>query len=227
MKAVAAADEVAIDLMLGPFVPETYCGLRSQDIVHAHIAHFKENLSALMQPQLDQVFDDLLLAVDGDALAHQLAKIDVVQCLVEREMNAVVKHALMLHARAGSDLDEKIRRPLLEEPGADAVLDIRPAAILQYDGVDAGTMQKMREHEAGRTRPHDTDLHAHRAHLLAERGVEIVDEIIGILNSHRQPYERIPDIQGGAHLGPQGGMRHQRRVLDQALDPTQALGKRE
>ena len=100
-----------------------------------------------------------------DALADQLAEIDVVQRAAEAEIDAVVEHAFALHARADAGLDQQVARPLLDQAGADAALDIVAAAVLQDDGLDAREVQEMRQHQPGRPGADDADLRAHSALL--------------------------------------------------------------
>ena len=135
--------------------------LRARDLVQADVVDLEQDLPAIGEPFRHQVLDHLLLAVDGDALAHQLAKIDVVQRAVEAEMDAVVGQPFALHALADAGLDQQIARPLLDQAGADAALDIVAAAVLDDDGFDALEMQKMREHEAGGPGADNPDLCTH------------------------------------------------------------------
>ena len=92
-----------------------------------------------------QILHHLLLAVDGDALADQLAEVDVVQRAVEIEEDAAVEHALAPHALADADLDQEIGHPLLQQPGPDAVLDVVAAAILDDDRIDSGAAEQQRD----------------------------------------------------------------------------------
>ena len=82
---------------------------------------------------------------------------------LKREMNTVVEHGFALHARADAGLDQQVARPLLEQAGADAALDIVAAAVLQDDGFDARAVQQMRQHQPRRPRAHDPDLSPHVA----------------------------------------------------------------
>ena len=108
-------------------------GRRAGEIVDADVGDLEQDLSAVGEPAGDQVLHHLLLAVDRDALADQLAEIDVVQRAVEAEMHAVVEQALALHALADAGLDQQVARPLLDQAGADAALDVVAAAVLQDD----------------------------------------------------------------------------------------------
>ena len=66
-----------------------------------------------------------------------------------------------LHALADADVDQQIGGPMLDQAGADAVLDIVAAAILDDDRLDALQMQQPRQHQAGRPRSDNSDLRAH------------------------------------------------------------------
>ena len=54
---------------------------------------------------------------------------------------------------------------MLDQAGADAVLDIVAAAVLDDDGFDAGEMQQMRQHRPGGPGSDDADLGAHRENI--------------------------------------------------------------
>jgi hypothetical protein len=137
VKAVAAADEVTGELLALAAVPEPNFRCLAGEVMDADVARLEQDLTAVREAPVDQVLHHLLLTIDGHALADELAEIDVVQGAAEAEIDAVVEHALALHARAHADLDQEVARPLLDQPGADAALDIVAAAVLQHDGLDA------------------------------------------------------------------------------------------
>src|SRR5215475_3105024 len=119
VKAVATTDEVAGELDVAAAMAETNFRCAAGKIVDAHVARLEQNLSAVGEPPRDQVLHHLLLAVDGYALAHEVAEIDVMQGTAEGEINAVVEHAFALHARAETGFDKEVARPLLDQSGAD------------------------------------------------------------------------------------------------------------
>ena len=94
-------------------------------------------------------------------LPSELAEIDVAQRAVEAEMNAVVEHRLALHALADAGLDQEVGRPLFQEAGANAALDVVAAAVLQDDGFDAREVQQMRQHQPRGAGSDDPDWRAH------------------------------------------------------------------
>ena len=161
MKTIAAADEVARQLLVPAVVPEPDLRGLAGEVMDADVGRLEQDLAAIGEPPVDQILHHLLLAIDGHALADELAEIDVVQGPAEAEIDAVVEHAFALHARARADLHQEVARPLLDQSGADATLDIVTAAVLQHDRLDARQMQEMRQHQPGRPCPDNTDLRAH------------------------------------------------------------------
>src|SRR5262249_45415462 len=204
VKAVAAADEVAGELFLLAVVAEANFRRAAGEIVHAHVARLEQNLPAVGEPPLDQVLHHLLLAVDGHALAPELAEIDVVQRAAEGKVDAVVEHALALHARADAGLDQEVARPLLDQTGADAALDIVAAAVFQDDALHALEVEKMRQHQPGGPGTNDTDL---RAHLVLPLSPAFT--LIGIARSQARR-DRLGiglPISGGFNPAPRRGRR--------------------
>jgi hypothetical protein len=54
-----------------------------------------------------------------------------------------VDHALALHALPYPGLDQQVDRPVLEHAGADALLDVLPASILEHNGLDPLQVQEV------------------------------------------------------------------------------------
>src|SRR5262249_57958778 len=75
-------------------------------------------------------------------------------------------------------LDQEVARPLLNQTGADAALDIIAAAVFQDDAVHALEVEKMRQHQPGGPGTDDPDL---RAHLVLPIGPAVT--LIGIARS--------------------------------------------
>ena len=80
---------------------------------------------------------------------------------LEAHLEAGVAQPLAMHARAHAGGVEHIDRALLEHAGADAVLDVLAAVILDDHAVDAAQLQQPREQQAGGARADDADLGAH------------------------------------------------------------------
>ncbi len=159
-----------IEFLILAVMPETDFRRAAGDIVHAHVGHFEQDLPAIGQTPIDQILHHLLLTIDGHAFADELAEIDVVQCAVEAEMNAVVEHRLALHALTDAGLDQEVGRPLLQKAGADTALDVIAAAVFQDDGFDPRKVQQMRQHQPRGACTDDPDWRTHALLLLpAER----------------------------------------------------------
>ena len=118
------------------------------EIVHADAVDLEQKRPAVGKPACHQILHHLLLAVDGDALVDQRLEIDAVQLAVDADIDAAVQNAFALHPIADAHVDEQIGGPVLDQSGADAVLDVIAAAVLDDDAVDAGKVQQPRQHQA-------------------------------------------------------------------------------
>jgi hypothetical protein len=162
MEAVATADEVAVDLLRLAAMTELDLRRLARKAADPDVRALEQDLPAVGEPARDQVLHHLLLAIDGNALADQLSEVDVMQRAIEAEIDAVVHHALALHARADPGLDQHVGRPLLDQPGADARLAIGTAPRFDDDAGNAGTVQEMRQHQSRGACADDADLGAHQ-----------------------------------------------------------------
>src|SRR5437868_2718054 len=62
---------------------------------------------------------------------------------------------------------------------------------------------------------------------LIESMLQLGDQVLDVLDADRKADQSIADAEARAHVLRQRRMRHDRRVLDQALDAAEALGQRE
>jgi hypothetical protein len=132
--------------------------------VNGDVGHLEEQREISVEPRCDQVLDDLGLAVDRDrAAAGELAQWDAMTLAVELELDAVVDDSLPPQALADTGIDEQVGRSLLEHAGADTMLDVVSAAVLQHDRLDAFAVKKVREHQPGGAGADDRHLRAHQA----------------------------------------------------------------
>src|SRR3954464_7456994 len=97
VEAVAAADEIAFDLLRLTVMPEPDFGIAAAEVVNAGVRDLEENLAAVGQTLSDQVGDDLLLIVDEHPLADQLMKIDVAGFPPRRKIKCLVHTPPPLH----------------------------------------------------------------------------------------------------------------------------------
>ena len=161
--AVAAGDDVALQLAPAALVREADAGPLGLEIVDGDVGHLEEQRQARVEAEADQVLHDLGLAVDHDrAPAGQLAQRDPMPLAVELELDAVVDDALALQALARARLDEEIDRALLEHAGPDSLLDVVAAAGLEHDRLDALALEQLRERQPGRPGADDADLRPHQ-----------------------------------------------------------------
>ena len=149
MKAVAAADEIAVELLRFAGVLETNFRRAGQPL-DTDVVDVEENLAAVGEPPGDEVLHHLVLAIDQDALADERFEIDPAKLVVEAEIDAAMHQPLALHTFAHAGRDQEIGGPVLDHAGADARLDIVAAAVFEDDGFDAFEMQEMRQHQPRR-----------------------------------------------------------------------------
>ena len=87
---------------------------------------------------LHQVARQLRLAINHDALAPgQLPEIDAVIAAIEGEREAVMRQALLMHARPGLSAIHQADRAFLQHAGAHAPEDVVLADTVDNDIVDA------------------------------------------------------------------------------------------
>ena len=144
MEAVAAGDDVALELAGLAVVDELDARPLALDVVHATASASKRSGRPAREPRLDQILDDLGLPVDEDARAHQLAERHVVPLSVELEVDAAVHDPLAVHPLADAGVAQKLGGGLLEHAGPDPVLDVLARARLENDRLDALAGEQLR-----------------------------------------------------------------------------------
>jgi hypothetical protein len=76
----------------------------------------------------------------------------------ELELDSLVDEPLALKPLPDPDLAQQVDSALLEDAGANSLLDVLAAPVLQDDGVDPLQMEELRQHEPGGTGTDDPDL---------------------------------------------------------------------
>ena len=194
--------------------PKADRGRRAGEAVHAHVFGGEKNPPARAQPCVGQVFDDLVLTVDGDRFsAGQCEQVDTVAAPPKAQFKSAMDQALAPEALADPRFVHQVDGALLEHAGAHALLDVLAAAILDHHGFDAGAMQQMREHQSRRPRPDYSDLRAHLRRSSNLRGrEEFLDgarDRLRLLENHvmmrrRNRHQRGPRIGGDGARGALG-----------------------
>ena len=150
MIAVAARDQVALERVLLAVVG---VGDRRGLGIDDHVGNLEVQRQAGLQARVDEVLDDLLLAVDRDrAPAREVRQRDPVPLAVEAQFDAVVDEPLGVHPLAQADLVHQVHRALLEHAGAHALLDVLAVLGLEDHGLDPAQLEQPAEHQAGRDR---------------------------------------------------------------------------
>src|SRR5207244_3420760 len=148
---------------------------------------------------------DLLLAVDGDRATGEIGERDAPRFAAEAKHDAMVHHPLAPHALPDAAALEHLRRALLEQPRAHALLDVAARLVLDDDRFDAGAVQQMREEKARRPRADDPDLRAHRPAALLG-----VVEALELAHDLLAPLEQVVELRVAAR--DRGGIRADLRV---------------
>ena len=118
--------------------------------------------------RIDEIANDLVLAVDGDRLStRKLDKVDPMSLLTEADVQPLVPQTRTLKSRSHTRRLQQIDGPLLENPRPDAIDHVFTAAILDDDRIDAIDMKEMAEQQARGSGANDTYLRPGGAHAYA------------------------------------------------------------
>jgi hypothetical protein len=171
VEAVAAGDHVAAERVPRALVGEGDRRAVGLEVRDRDVLDLEAGQRAGRLARGEEILDHLLLAVDRDpAAAGQLGEVDPVPAAAEAQLDPVMDEPLAPHPLAQPARVEEVRRALLEHPGADPLLEVRAAAGLHHDGVDAVPPEEMREQQPGRPGAHDADLRLHVRHESASYG---------------------------------------------------------
>src|SRR5436305_13583238 len=105
----------------------------------------------------NEVFDDLLLAVDGDRPTGQGREINAVPRAIELQVHAVVDIAFPVQPDRKAELVEPFDGAVFEHSGPHPTLDVRAIALLEHHAINAGSHQEVGKNQPGRTGTDDTD----------------------------------------------------------------------
>ena len=158
MVAIAAGDEIAVDLLAPAVLRVAHPRPAGIEIIDRKRLRFPDDAAACRLTCIRQIFLYLGLAIDHHASAGKTLQIDPVRAAVEREFDAVVRKTLAHHPRPDTSLVQQIDRAPLEQSGPDARLDILTRLPLKDDGFDAARVQQLGQQQPGRARADDGDL---------------------------------------------------------------------
>ena len=155
MKAVAAGDEVAFDLVGDPVLDIADARLIGVEIVRLDVTGFVNGGEAGFFARIHQVERHLGLAVDHHRLAGRGPHVDAMTAAAKGELYAVMHQALAVRAAASPDFVEQRHRALFQKAGADAAEHIFAGLPLQDDVVDAVAPEQLSQQQSRRPRAND------------------------------------------------------------------------
>src|SRR5262249_26511732 len=131
VEAIAAGDHVALELLGGAVAQEGDPRALALEVVDGDVGDLEVQRQAGGQARGRQVLYDLGLTVDDDAApAGQLAHRDVMALAVVLQVDPAVDDPLAVHPLADAGVAQQVDGSLLEDPGADALLDVLARAVL-------------------------------------------------------------------------------------------------
>ncbi len=137
MKAVAAGDEVAFDLVREAIPDIADARAVAIEIMRFDVGGLVDRGEPGRLAGVHQVERYFRLAVDHDRLAGGGVHVDAMARAAERELHAMVDQPLAMGARAGADLVEQRHRAFFEQAGADPAEHIFRRLALENDVFDA------------------------------------------------------------------------------------------
>jgi len=159
MEAVAPSNEIASQFVGYAILSKSDFRLGAIEIMHADVFDLEQDLSASGDAGIGQIFDDLVLGIDGDSFSTgEVFEIDAMTVAMEAQLDSIVNQAFTLHPLAHSHFHEQINRALLQDAGTDALLNVLAATVLDHDRVNSLQMEKVGKDETGWSGTYDSDL---------------------------------------------------------------------
>src|SRR6516165_1022431 len=145
MKAVAAGNEVASDLVAPAPGAIAHPRPIAGNAVHAHVLRRIDGRGAGSVSAIHEIFGDLGLAVDHHGFAGQLFEREAVPRAVDANLDAIVDEPVGMHPRADSGLVQQVHRDLFDDAGAYAAEYMLGGLPLKNDVVDAPFVEELAE----------------------------------------------------------------------------------
>jgi hypothetical protein len=143
VETVAAGDEVASDFVNRAFFLDAYRRARTFDGVERDVSALKAQIAAVGKATGDKILDDLLLAIDSDALARELDERNAMTHTVEPQFDAFVAQPFSLEPLSDTGLPQHINAGVFQYAGAYPFFTIGARACFEKDGTDPMQMQQL------------------------------------------------------------------------------------
>ena len=146
MKAVAASDKVAGQLLLLAVLNVAHFGLGAVKVMNADLARFIHSGQPGGRPRIHQVAGDFSLTISRHHLAAgQVCHSNAVALVFKHQLNRVVWCAFSRQALTSADLMQHIDGTLFQNARTDAAQNVVAALTLNDDVVYAGLVQQSAE----------------------------------------------------------------------------------
>ena len=119
MKAVAAGDEIALDLVRLAIGAIGHARPGAENVVQGDVIGRVDRRRADGRAAVHEILGDFGLPVDHDGLAGQRLEVDAVAHALHADLRAIVHEAVAVHTGADPGLVEEIDRDLLDHAGAE------------------------------------------------------------------------------------------------------------
>jgi hypothetical protein len=144
---IATGDEVGFYRMELAIPVERYsrpCAVKAAD---RNVTAFESNIAARDDPGVGKIRLNLGLTVQGDLAPHEPLEIDSMNVIIEYHRESAVHQPLPTQTRIHTRLRQQLNGPGLKKPGAYPRSDIFKGAAFDDDGINAASLQELRQHQ--------------------------------------------------------------------------------
>ena len=114
--------------------------------MNGNVPRLEQYRSVATDARLHQIPNDFMLCIERDcASPGQLRQRDSMSRSAEPQLDAAMQRSFTQHAIADTAFAQQIDGTLFEHAGPERRLDVRTAARLEHDRIDAFQMQQMRQ----------------------------------------------------------------------------------
>src|SRR4030095_15738845 len=121
MKPIATSDEIASNLVGLVVLGELYLRLLRIQVAHAHVGDFQHQRSARAHACRNEIFDHLVLPVNGNTPAGQCRHVNAAAIPEDIEVDSVMEETVALKPVADAALDQEVNGGLLQDASANAL----------------------------------------------------------------------------------------------------------